>query len=157
MNHVLCGLARNTALPAELVDRLISVADEDVAASLAGRADLSRAQAVGLSARVARSAVQLVREGRLTALDIDPPARPDAALALLDEGSGKPEWARRFACFSPNAAGRHRVKTPVGFQERRQRGRQILTPRPPYTLISASVTSLMSLYRTFSMSSRPAR
>ncbi|MBW5249602.1 hypothetical protein JGS39_11405 [Streptomyces sp. P01-B04] len=96
MNHVLCGLARNTALPAELADRLISVADEDVAASLAGRADLSRAQAVGLSARVARSAVQLVREGRLTALDIDPPARPDAALALLDEGSGKPEWARRF-------------------------------------------------------------
>ncbi|WP_328898020.1 hypothetical protein [Streptomyces sp. NBC_00236] len=54
-------------------------------------------QAVGLSARVARSAVRLAREGRLTALDVDPRALPDAALALLDEGSGTPEWARRFA------------------------------------------------------------
>lgn len=97
VNHLLCGLARNPALPAELVDRLIPVADEDVAAELAGRADLSRAQAVGLSARVAQSAVRLAREGRLTALDVDPLARPDAALALLDEGSGRPEWARRFA------------------------------------------------------------
>lgn len=97
MNHVLCGLARNAALPAELVDRLISVADEDVAAHLAERADLSRAQAVALSARVAQSAVPLVRAGRLTALDVDPLARPDAALALLDAGSGTPEWARRFA------------------------------------------------------------
>lgn len=97
VNHVLCGLARNPALPAELVDRLISVADEEVAACLAGRADLGRAQAVALSARVTESAVRLVREGRLTALDVDPLARPDAALALLDEGSGAPEWARRFA------------------------------------------------------------
>ncbi len=34
---------------------------------------------------------------------------------------------------------------------------QPLVPSPPYTLMSASVTSLMSLYRTFSMSSRLAR
>jgi hypothetical protein len=32
VNHVLCGLAANAALPAELLDRLIAVADADVAA-----------------------------------------------------------------------------------------------------------------------------
>ncbi|MFI6950428.1 hypothetical protein [Streptomyces sp. NPDC050422] len=97
MHHVLCGLARNPALPAELIDRLIAVADDDVADGLAGRADLGRAQAVALAARVAGSAVPLVRAGLLTALDVDPLVRPDAALALLDEGSGTPDWARRFA------------------------------------------------------------
>ncbi|MFD5074307.1 hypothetical protein [Streptomyces sp. NPDC058371] len=45
MNHVLCGLAANAALPSELVDRLIAVADDDVAEGVAGRADLSHAQA----------------------------------------------------------------------------------------------------------------
>ncbi|WP_326733419.1 hypothetical protein [Streptomyces sp. NBC_01022] len=97
MNHVLCGLASNAALPPELVDRLITVADEDIAACLAGRTDLTRAQAVALSSRVEESAVTLVREGRLTAVDVDPVTRPDAALALLDEGAGIPEWARMFA------------------------------------------------------------
>ncbi|WP_285564029.1 hypothetical protein [Streptomyces sp. RTGN2] len=97
MNHVLRGLASNAALPPELTDRLIAMADEDVAATLAGRADLSRVQAVALAARVADSAVQLVRTGRLTAADVDPLARPDAALALLERGSGTPEQARRFA------------------------------------------------------------
>ncbi|MFJ2899196.1 hypothetical protein ACIO87_30515 [Streptomyces sp. NPDC087218] len=94
MNHVLCGLAANEALPFELVGRLIAVADEDVAHSLAGRADLSREQAVSLAARVEESAVRLAYEGRLTAADVDPRTRPQAALALLDERSGDPEWAR---------------------------------------------------------------
>ncbi|MDK0524377.1 hypothetical protein [Streptomyces sp. ML-6] len=97
MNHVLCGLAANEALPFELVGRLIAVADEDVAHSLARRADLGREQAVALAARVEESAVQLAYEGRLTAADIDPRTRPQAALALLDERSGDPEWARLFA------------------------------------------------------------
>ncbi|MET9921247.1 hypothetical protein ABZZ04_29840 [Streptomyces sp. NPDC006435] len=97
MNHVLCGLAANEALPFELVRRLIAVADEDVAHGLAGRADLSREQAVALAARVEESAVRLAYEGRLTAADVDPRTRPQAALALLDEGSGDPEWARLFA------------------------------------------------------------
>ncbi|MYR42881.1 hypothetical protein GTW67_12805, partial [Streptomyces sp. SID5910] len=80
MHHILCGLAANPALPSELVDRLVSVADEDIAASLAGRADLSRAQAVALAGRVEASAVRLAYEGRLTSADIDPSVRPDAAL-----------------------------------------------------------------------------
>ncbi|MFI9581724.1 hypothetical protein ACIHCQ_07760 [Streptomyces sp. NPDC052236] len=97
MNHVLCGLAANAALPSELVDRLIAVADADIAADLADRADLSHAQAVALVSRVAESAVWLAYAGRLTAADVDPVAQPEAALALLDERAGRPEWARLFA------------------------------------------------------------
>lgn len=97
MNHLLCGLAANEKLPTALVDRLIAIADAEVAAHLAVRADLSRAQAVALAARVEESAVHLAYEGRLTAADIDPRARPDAALALLDQGMGRPGWARLFA------------------------------------------------------------
>ncbi|UUU20768.1 hypothetical protein [Streptomyces sp. DSM 40750] len=97
MNHLLCGLAANPALPSELVDRLIAVADADVAHDLAGRADLSRAQAVALASRVEESGVRLAYEGRLTAADVDPVAQPDVALALLDEGAGSPEWARLLA------------------------------------------------------------
>ncbi|MFD3616509.1 hypothetical protein ACFWWT_15000 [Streptomyces sp. NPDC058676] len=97
MNHVLCGLAANAALPSELVNRLIAVADADIAMYLAGRADLSRAQAVALVSRVEECGVQLAYEGMLTAADVDPAAQPDAALALLREGAGSPEWARLFA------------------------------------------------------------
>ncbi|MER5897789.1 hypothetical protein [Streptomyces sp. NPDC001876] len=97
MNHVLCGLAANAALPSELVDRLIAVADADIAADLAGRADLSPAQAVALASSVEESAVRLAYEGRLTAADVDPVAQPRAALALLEEGAGGPEWARLLA------------------------------------------------------------
>lgn len=97
MNHVLCGLAANAALPSELVDRLIEVGDADIAADLARRADLSHAQALALVSRVEESAAWLAYEGRLTVADIDPVAQPDAALALLCEGVDSPEWARLFA------------------------------------------------------------
>ncbi|WP_405708228.1 MULTISPECIES: hypothetical protein [unclassified Streptomyces] len=97
MHHILCGLAANPALLSELVDRLISVADDNIAMHLACRADLSRAQAVALAERVDESAVRLAYEGRLAAADVDPSVRPDAALALLDQGAGHPEWARRLA------------------------------------------------------------
>ncbi|MCX4233602.1 hypothetical protein [Streptomyces ortus] len=95
MHHILCGLAANPALPSELVDRLISLADDD----LACRPDLSHAQAVALVERVEGSALRLAYEGRLTADDVDPAARPDAALALLDRGVGvsHPQWARLLA------------------------------------------------------------
>lgn len=91
MTPLLCGLAANPALPPALVDRLIAVADADIAVDLANRADLSRAQAVRLVARVEESAVQLAYRGKLMAEDVDPVAHPDAALALLDEGRGLPE------------------------------------------------------------------
>ncbi|MFF1595439.1 hypothetical protein ACFVY0_46575, partial [Streptomyces sp. NPDC058286] len=97
MHHIQCGLAANPALSSELVDRLISIADDDIATGLACRADLSRAQAIALTERVGESAVQLAYEGRLTAADIDPSVRPDAALALLDQEVGRPEWARLLA------------------------------------------------------------
>jgi hypothetical protein len=97
VNHVLCGLATNAALPFELVDRLISVADADIAEGLAGRADLSREQAVALASRFPENAVLLAYGGLLSAADVDPVVWPQAALALLDEGAGDPEWARLFA------------------------------------------------------------
>lgn len=97
MNPVLCGLAANVSLPSELVDRLIAVADADIAADLAHRADLSHAQAVALASRVEESAVPLAYAGLLTAADIDPATQPDGALALLAERAGNPEWARLFA------------------------------------------------------------
>ncbi|MET9934589.1 MULTISPECIES: hypothetical protein [unclassified Streptomyces] len=93
MNHLLYGLATNAALPPELLDRLVAVADDDIAAGLAGRTDLGRARANALASRVEESAVRLAYAGRLTAADVDPRVRPDAALALLDEGAGAPEWA----------------------------------------------------------------
>ncbi|MFM9696507.1 hypothetical protein [Streptomyces europaeiscabiei] len=97
MNHLLCGLAANPALPSELIDRLIAMADADVDHGLAGRADLSRAQATTLATRDEGNGVLLAYEGRLTAADVDPTAQPRVALALLDEGAGAPEWARLLA------------------------------------------------------------
>ncbi|MEU6937689.1 hypothetical protein ABZ943_13385 [Streptomyces rubiginosohelvolus] len=97
MNHLLCGLAANENLPSSLLDRLIAVADAEVADHLADRADLSRAQAVALAARVEESGVPLACRGRLTAADVDPVARPDVALALLDTGAAPAAWARLLA------------------------------------------------------------
>ncbi|MGP3987231.1 hypothetical protein [Streptomyces sp. 3N207] len=97
MNHVLCGLAANPALPSELVDRLVKMADDDVAAALADRGDLSRTQTAELAAHGEQAAVRLAHRGTLTAADIDPVTQPHAALALLEEGAGCPEWARLLA------------------------------------------------------------
>ncbi|MGW2474381.1 hypothetical protein [Streptomyces sp. NPDC001665] len=97
MNHVLRGLAANVSLPSELVDRLIAVADCEIAAALAHRADLSRAQVMVLASRAEESAVSLAYAGLLTAADVDPATQPDVALALLAEGAGRPEWARLLA------------------------------------------------------------
>ncbi|MEO3860252.1 hypothetical protein [Acrocarpospora sp. B8E8] len=108
MDPVLCGLAANPALPVELVDRLIAVADEYIAADLADREGLSRAQAVTLASRVEETVVTLVGRGLLTADDIDPVAQPLAALALLAEGTGRPEWARLFAA-DPDAERREKL------------------------------------------------
>ncbi|MEZ0160911.1 hypothetical protein OIE82_10420 [Streptomyces althioticus] len=86
MNHVLCGLAANVSLPSELVDRLIAVADEEIAADLTDRADLSHAQAVALASRVGESAARLAHAGRLTAgrrLDLVR-RRPTARKALRE-------------------------------------------------------------------------
>lgn len=94
MNHVLCGLADNISLPSELVDRLIAVADSEIAVNLAHRADLSHEQAVALVSRTGEGAESLAYTGRLTAADVDPTTQPDVALALLAACAAPPEWAR---------------------------------------------------------------
>ncbi|AIS02074.1 hypothetical protein [Streptomyces glaucescens] len=106
--HVLCGLAVNPALPAELVDRLITLADRDLADDLADRTDLSREQVHALAARGEEAAVKLARSGLLRACDVDPRKQPRAALALLDEGAGRAEWARLFASH-PDVAYREEL------------------------------------------------
>jgi hypothetical protein len=96
VQHALLGLAENTALPPELIDQLIATADADVAEAVACRSDLSRVQVAALS-RFEGAAIRLAHEGRLTADDVDPVAQPRVALALLEERSGRPEWARLLA------------------------------------------------------------
>ncbi|MFI1439262.1 hypothetical protein [Streptomyces fructofermentans] len=108
MEHVLSGLAANPALPPELVDVLIAKADADLGDVLAERTDLSRAQALALVARGEERAVRLVRSGLLTAADVDPASRPDLALALLDSGNGRPDWARTLAA-DPDVGRRERL------------------------------------------------
>lgn len=97
MNRVPHGLAANPSLPASLVDRLIALADEDLASELAERGDLRHDQVVALTARDEHTARSLAFAGLLTAADVDPVARPLTALALLDTGAGRPEWARLLA------------------------------------------------------------
>ena len=50
MQHALLGLAENPALPPELIDRLISTADADLAEALAVRPDLDDTQMATLIA-----------------------------------------------------------------------------------------------------------
>ncbi|RZU17979.1 hypothetical protein [Streptomyces sp. BK239] len=108
MDHVVNGLAVNPALPDELTDRLIEIADADLADRLADREDLSRAQAVALLSRVDDGGVSLAYGGRLTAADVDPLQQPHAALALLDQELGHPEWARLFAA-DPDVSVREKL------------------------------------------------
>ncbi|MEU6702829.1 hypothetical protein [Streptomyces wuyuanensis] len=108
MNHVLYGLAANPALPSDLVDRLIATADPELDWALADREDLSHAQSVTLARRDEATAARLAHEGRLTAADVDPAAQPRAALALLDNGAGSPDWARLLVAH-PDADQRQRL------------------------------------------------
>ncbi len=104
----MCGLAVNPALPSELVDRLIAAADPELDQALAGREDLSRAQTVMLARRDEATAVWLAYGGRLTAADVDPATQPGAALALLENGAGSPEWARLLVA-RPDADHRQKL------------------------------------------------
>lgn len=96
MHRALYGLAENPALPTGLLDRMVAAADAELAAELACRPDLTRAQVAALS-RFDGAAVRLAHDGQLTAGDVDPETRPLVALVLLEERSGRPEWARRIA------------------------------------------------------------
>lgn len=90
---LLCGLAANPAVPADLLDRLIALADNEVCLELADRDDLSPSQLRTLAARGgAGTVIRLARRGLVTAAEVDP-ADPPAALALLDIGSAPASWA----------------------------------------------------------------
>ncbi|MET9466471.1 hypothetical protein ABZY44_17030 [Streptomyces sp. NPDC006544] len=101
MNHLLGGLATNPALTPELRSLLVSLAvasaDEALADALTERTDLTVAQAIALAASDGGAARGLAANGLLPAAEIDPAARPEVALALLDRGDGPAEWARFLA------------------------------------------------------------
>lgn len=107
MQHALLGLAENPALPPELIDRLISTADAELAETLAVRPDLSDAQTAALT-RFETAAIRLAHQGRLTYDNLDAGARPRVALALLEERSGKPQWAYQLAA-DPRAEIREKL------------------------------------------------
>ncbi|MFF3468963.1 hypothetical protein [Streptomyces sp. NPDC002619] len=148
MNHVLCGLAANEALPVELVDRLIAVADADIADGLASRADLSHEQVVELATRVQESAVRLAYEGWLTAADVDPRTQPLAALALIEERSGDPRWARLLA-ETPDAEHRAKLAACPGLPVD---VREILAADP-----DVQVVAELALWTTADLAARLAR
>ncbi|NML50656.1 hypothetical protein HHL19_19270 [Streptomyces sp. R302] len=109
MYALLHGLAANPALPSALLDRLIALADDELAGALARRTDLDRGRALALARRVGdAAAVSLAYEGRLAAADVDPAEWPEAALALLDRGAAPAAWARAFA-GDPDPGRRERL------------------------------------------------
>ncbi|MFE6843969.1 hypothetical protein [Streptomyces sp. NPDC057686] len=129
--HLLCGLAANPALPAELLDRLIDgllarpasgpdespaespdEADAELALALSGRADLGPARVAALAACDEDAALHLARAGLLDAAGVDPAARPAVALALLDEGAGPPGWARLLAAHPDREIRRRLASVP---------------------------------------------
>ncbi|GAA4596084.1 hypothetical protein BJY16_001897 [Actinoplanes octamycinicus] len=112
MDELLVALAGNPALPPVLVDRLIGLADEELASALADRPALTPAQVRELAARSEPAAIRLAHDGRLSADDWAEPAGAadwaTVALALLDAGRGRPEWARRLAA-DPDSAVRQEL------------------------------------------------
>ncbi|MFC8722943.1 hypothetical protein [Kitasatospora sp. NPDC057198] len=97
MRRVWEGLARNPALPAEAVERLVRLTEPDLSQHLAERTDLTARQVEVLAERGSAVAGQLVEEGRLTAEGVDPRRRPFAALALLRAGRAPAGWAEALA------------------------------------------------------------
>ncbi|MEV5574077.1 hypothetical protein AB0L06_28910 [Spirillospora sp. NPDC052269] len=95
ISPVLLGLAANPSLPPVLLPRLIALDAPDLASELARRDDLTAAQALVLIATDESCAWSLAET--LNPDDLDPATFPEAALALLDQGHGRPEWARLLA------------------------------------------------------------
>ncbi|AXE25136.1 hypothetical protein C0216_18300 [Streptomyces globosus] len=123
--RLLPGIAAREDIPSGLLDRLVAIAvtgggpGDDRAAvwqlawTLCDRSDLGAERARALAASDPDTAVVLARSGLLSPADVDPAARPQAALALLDEGSGRPGWARLLAA-SPDREIRWRLASCPG-------------------------------------------
>ncbi|MFF5486566.1 hypothetical protein [Streptomyces virginiae] len=128
MNHLLCGLAANPALPPELVDRLLTLAlrearadpesqfADDLLHGLADRADLRHDQILELAAHSDTMARHLAYGGTLDAADVDPGSMPNAAVALLDERRGNLAWAR-FLATHPDAQIRWKLASCPGLPQ----------------------------------------
>ncbi|WP_211245936.1 hypothetical protein [Actinomadura oligospora] len=102
----LLGLAANPSLPPDLLDRLIALGSRVLACELAERDDLTPTQALALIALDESCAWSLA--GTLDPDDLDPAAFPEAALALLNQGHGRPEWSR-FLAADPDPTRRARL------------------------------------------------
>ncbi|MCP3754800.1 hypothetical protein [Streptomyces sp. TBY4] len=117
MIPLLCGLAANPALPADLLDRLTGLAgrvpdpDGELACALAERTDLTSGQVRALAANES-AAIRLAHAGQLDPAGVDPLDRPPVALALLDEGLGLPEWARVLAAHPDRETRRQLASRP---------------------------------------------
>ncbi|MFJ2821130.1 hypothetical protein ACIO7M_08465 [Streptomyces toxytricini] len=123
--RLLPAVAARADLPSGLLDRLVAIAvagtgPEDGSAAvrelvwaLCERSDLGPERARALAAADPDTAVVLARSGLLSPADVDPAAQPHAALALLEEGSGRPEWARLPAA-SPDREVRWRLASCPG-------------------------------------------
>ncbi|MEU4117206.1 hypothetical protein AB0F71_22245 [Kitasatospora sp. NPDC028055] len=119
MPALLHAVARNPALPPELLGRMIARltdTDEELACALAERTDLDLRQVRLLAERFEDAAVRLAERGLLPVGDVDPLARPRVALILLDEGRGDPAWAPLFA-RDPDEPVRARLASAVGLPE----------------------------------------
>lgn len=93
LSRRLCGLAANPALPADLLDRLIAVADDEACLELADRDGLSPSQRRTLAVRGGtHTVIRLARRGLVAAADVDR-ADPPVALTLLDVGGAPGSWA----------------------------------------------------------------
>ncbi|WP_405496863.1 hypothetical protein [Streptomyces sp. NBC_00096] len=105
MIHLLRGLAANPALPADLLARLVGLAGSDAVSdpsddlpfALSERTDLTPDQVRTLAAADEIAAIRFARTGLLDTAGMDPLARPEVTLAVLDEGAGPPDWARALA------------------------------------------------------------
>lgn len=94
---VLCGLARNPALPVELLEAFIAAADTELCLDLAWRDDLTAGHVMALAASGRTdTAVRLARRGLLRAEMVDGDD-PQVVLALFDEVGAPAAWAYRLA------------------------------------------------------------
>ncbi|MHC6629707.1 hypothetical protein ACYTFC_27070 [Streptomyces globosus] len=123
--RLLPAVAARADLPSGLLDRLVAIAvaglgpggdraaGRELAWTLCDRSDLGPDRVRALAEADADTAVVLARSGLLSPDDADPAVRPRAALALLEEGSGRPGWARLLAA-SPDREVRWRLASCPG-------------------------------------------
>lgn len=96
---LLSGLATNPALPVELLDRLIAVADPASCLDLADRDDLTASHMRQLATRGGvDTTIRLVRRGLLSVADVDAPD-PRVMAALIDETEVPEPWARALSAL----------------------------------------------------------